>query len=221
MDKKLWYKMDLDPTGALRDDLDMSFVDGVDPDREWLWGTGGEDLKNIFNESWLDYLESKKCRPQNVLIFYKPKNYRDNIHIDQMPSDVDPSWFLHYGLNLVGNPGYMSGHGADEQYKDWKDTATMRWYSTEPEDHIRMHGEDAGFEFDYVRIPEDSSTVIEMDRANFADGIYLANAWVPHQIVTTNQPRLCFSMRWCTGKGPKDSWESTVEYFNNHNLLIT
>ena len=237
---KLWHKLDLDLTGALREDLDLSFVNGSAPQINWAWGAYDDKLKDIFNEAWLDYMESKNCRPESVIIFYKPPYYRDNIHIDPRPtangeeftstgSDVNykiengdthiiaDGKFRHYTLNFVGNPGYMWGHGAHRKYKNWKNTGSMVWYE-HPGDEILLTAKNINFEYQYASVPE-SSCDTEIDRVTFdSNGIYLANVLTPHSIITKDQPRLCFGLRGCV-KELQASWEDTVTYFKNINLL--
>ena len=217
--KELWHKLNLDPSGALRDDLDLSFVEGPDPQNEWTWGAYSDELKDIFNEDWLDYMESKNCRPDNVVIFYKPVNCRDNIHIDYRPNKQ----FTQIAINLIANPGYVSGTGAHKKYKDWKDNATMRWYETDVHKHQPIQGvakpkpgSTVGYSYDYIRVPEDES-VKEIHSTIFNDGIYLSNSLIPHQVVTTNQPRLCFSLRGCVE--PQPSWEDLVRHLGDIGLL--
>jgi|TARA_R110000787_G_C13300580_1_gene434458 hypothetical protein len=238
---KLWHKLDLDPAGALREDLDLSFVNGSAPQVTWVWGTYDDELKDIFNESWLDYMESRNCRPRQVIIFYKPPYYRDNIHIDPRPTAngeefvsnasnrnykiengdthiIADGKFRHYTINFVGNPGYMSGNGAHRKYKNWKDTGSMRWYDTHPDDEILLTGKSINFEYQYASVPE-SPRVTEIDRVTFdSNGIYLANVLTPHGIVTKDQPRICFSLRGCVEE-PQPSWEDTITHFKNIKLL--
>ena len=238
---KLWHKLDLDPAGALREDLDLSFVNGSAPQVTWVWGTYDDELKDLFNESWLDYMESRNCRPRQVIIFYKPPYYRDNIHIDPRPTAngeefvsnasnrnykiengdthiIADGKFRHYTINFVGNPGYMSGNGAHRKYKNWKDTGSMRWYDTHPDDEILLTGKSINFEYQYASVPE-SPRVTEIDRVTFdSNGIYLANVLTPHGIVTKDQPRICFSLRGCVEE-PQPSWEDTITHFKNIKLL--
>ena len=47
---KLWHKLDLDPAGALREDLDLSFVNGSAPQVTWVWGTYDDELKDILQQ---------------------------------------------------------------------------------------------------------------------------------------------------------------------------
>lgn len=217
---KLWYKLDLNQNGALRDDLDLSFVAGPTPTKEWVWGLEGDDILTVLNEDWLNYMESKKCRPYSVIICYKPPNYRDNIHVDKLPAHaIVENKFRHYTINFIGNPGYMTGDGANKKYKNWKDTGTMRWYNTLPEDRTLCTDRTLDFEYELIRIPE-SSRVTELDRVNFdRGGLYLANTLTAHGIVTKDQPRLSFSLRGCLGDGTA-SWEDTVKHFNDTNLII-
>ena len=210
--KKLWHKLDLDPTGALRDDLDLSFVDGPDPQYEWTWGAYEDELADVFNEQWLDYMESKNCRPTSILVFYKPVNWGDNIHIDG-------EQFVNYGVNLIANPGYVNGTGADQKYKNWKDTATMKWYNTDVAKHDLKKGKAIDFSDEYIKVLDDESAK-QIDSAIFNNGIYLANAKVPHQVVTTNQARLCFSLRGCIKSDVPDDWENTVKHFKKIGLII-
>ena len=221
--EKLWYKTNLDPAGALLDDLDLSFVAGPDPVGEWVWAAGGEDVKNVFKQDWLDYMESKGCPVPCVLVFYKPANFRDNIHRDKVPKEgykyhmLGEAGFLHYGINLIGNPGYLTGNGADEKYKGWKDTGSMRWYDTEPKNGIPLKGQGADYNYEYIRFPEDDH-VTEIGRLDFdSSAMYMVRADIPHQVVTYDQSRLCFSIR-----GPETvagSWDSVVTIIKDLGLL--
>ena len=218
---KLWHKLDLDPTGALRDDLNLSFVNGSAPQVDWTWGAYEDNLKDVFNKSWLDYMESKNCRPRKILVFYKPPYYGDNVHVDGYPEkQIAEGKFVQYTLNFIANPGYMSGNGNHRKYKNWKDTGSMRWYNTHPDDQsFTVLEKRVNFEYQYIRMPE-SPRLTEIDQVKFeSNGIYLANVLTPHGIVTTDQPRLTISLRGCL-TGDFMSWEDVVAHFTDLGLII-
>jgi hypothetical protein len=214
--------LNLDPTGALRDDLDFSFAKGSAPQSDWVWGEYGDNLKDVFNESWLDYMESKNCLPRKILVFYKPPYYGDNVHVDVYPeAELVEGEFVHYTINFTANPGYMSGNGDHRKYKNWKDTGTMRWYNTHADNQSfdTLSAKTSNFEYEYTRMPE-SSCFTEIERVKFeSNGIYLANVLTPHGIITTDQPRLTISLRHCL-TGDFTSWEDVVAHFDDLGLII-
>jgi hypothetical protein len=216
--EKLWYKFNIDTTNAVRDDLDMSFVAGPDPESHWVWGCHGDNMKNILNEEWIEYCKSKEFEIIYLMLFYKPANFNDNIHTDDRPTFIPGEYFLDFGLNFVINPGYMSGNGTDIKYKDWQDTGTFEWYKREPEKEVYREGEFAGYRYSHLHIPKTDDLTL-LDSLNFDKDAYIIHAGKPHQVFTKDQPRLSVSLR-TRAISNVSTWEQTIEHFRQHNLIF-
>ena len=225
-----WHKLNIDATGALRDDLVLKSLMS-DPEiffekKHFMLGIVEKDLVRVFNEDWLQDLESKQIRPKSMVIFYKKPYTDNNIHIDA----VEPNDHFHrYALNIIGNPGHLNGSAASERWKNWKDTSTMEWYWV-PNDEDQIEVASGSHEEylvgnqpymytpwenpNYLRVAPDGkhTQISSLAFKNHRKHAYLINASVPHQVVTSDQAHLCFSLRDFMHPTPY-SWAEVEDYY--------
>tara|TARA_R110000822_G_scaffold149634_1_gene288719 strand:- start:355 stop:1056 length:702 start_codon:yes stop_codon:yes gene_type:complete len=230
---KAHYKLDIDTRGALRYELNLHKLMGGNPERShWLWWPN--KLNEVFNQHWLDYLTTKHLTPLEVLIFYKSPNHNttvfsSGIHIDSVPIEeykrhkLQDKAFVHYGINLLGNPGHLTGNGYDIEYKDWRDNGVMRWYNhTNTEaDKVLKYRTPAGQSYGHRECHPDMINDLN-DVQEDCNHATLVNTSLPHEVETFDKPRLCFSLR-CFDQLERRriaDWQDVANFFNEYNLIV-
>tara|TARA_R110000772_G_C13261115_1_gene435389 strand:+ start:74 stop:772 length:699 start_codon:yes stop_codon:yes gene_type:complete len=229
---KAHYKLDIDTCGALRYELNLrKLLGGKSEKSHFFWYP--DKLTDVFNQHWLDYLTTKHLTPTAVLIFYKSPNHNvtafpDNIHIDSTNLEeykrhkLQDKAFVNYSINLLGNPGHLSGNGYAYEYKDWRDNGVMRWYNhanTEAKDSI-YQTHDGRQSYYRACYPDTTNDLIDVQEdCNHAT---LVNTSFPHEVETFDKPRLCFSLR-CFDQLERRSiadWQDVVNFLNEYNLIV-
>ena len=232
---KAHYKLDIDTRGALRYDLNLYELMGGKPERShWLWWPSEHEMTKVFHQHWLAYLATKRLTPTGVLLFYKSPNHNtsvfpDGIHIDAMPVEeykqqkLQEKSFVHYSINLVANPGYLTGNGHAPEYKDWKDNAVMRWYkhtNTQASKVLTFQTPDNNSYRHRECHPDVINDLLDLQEdCNYAT---LVNTSLPHEVETFDKPRLCFSLRGITQLRNRKiaDWQDVVNFFNEYNLIV-
>jgi hypothetical protein len=230
---KTHYKLDIDTRGALRYELNLHKLLGGKPENSYFFWYPNK-LTEIFNQHWLDYLTTKHLTPTAVLIFYKSPNHNvtafpDNIHIDSTQSidftqyKLQDKAFVNYSINLLGNPGHLTGNGYAYEYKDWRDTGVMTWYNhnnTESsEDLIGQSPKGRTTRYRACHPDKINDLIDVQEDCNYAT---LVNNSFPHQVETFDKPRLCFSLRDFTQLQNQRiaDWQDVVNCFNEYNLIV-
>ena len=230
---KAHYKLDIDTRGALRYELNLYELMGGKPEKShWLWWP--DQMDKVFNQHWLDYLSTKRLTPIGFLLFYKSANHNTSmfpvgIHIDSIPIEeyknqkLQEKAFVHYAINIVANPGYLTGNGYSPEYKNWKDNAVMRWYNhtnTQASKVLTFQTPDNKSYKHRECHPDRINDLVDVQEdCNHAT---LVNTSIPHEVETFDQPRLCFSLRCFTQLQNRRiaSWQDVLNFFNEYNLII-
>ncbi len=230
---KAHYKLDIDTRGALRFDVNLYELMGRKTERShWLWWPN--EMNTVFNQHWLDYLTTRYLTPTGVLLFYKSAHHNTTvfsagIHIDSIPlqeykqCNLQEKAFVHYAINIVANPGYLTGDGYSPEYKDWKDNAVMRWYNhtnTEADKLLTFETPDNNSYRHRETHPDRTNDLVDVQEdCNYPT---LVNTSIPHEVETFDQPRLCFSLRCFTQLQNRRiaSWQDVLNFFNEYNLII-
>jgi len=147
-------------------------------------------------EQFVKYLESLGLQYSDNIVFYKKGVSREwrLAHID------------YYSTGELANPGLnyvIGGKGS-----------LMRWYKM-PYIDVPIKISPSGARYTEYSI-DDLELIEETDLKE--NKLTLVRTDIPHTIYVKNAPRICISIRL----KPKihQSWESTVNFYKNKNLLI-
>lgn len=190
-----WYKTNLNSVNALRNDwlipnLSLKSSD-VSNNEQYTWDYKCED---IFTPQWIEKLKEIGFDLWKVMVFYKPKNFKNNwAHIDTYSDPPDK--IVECGLNWIISNG----------------DSEMHWYSSPSDERIVRWTESNR---PYIAWP--INELIEIDQCSINHNPVLINTGQPHAIVNENSERWCISVRFYVD----NTWDEIVDLWFKKNLLI-
>lgn len=194
MNNKNWYKLNLDISNAIRSDFDFeNFLAGAEyvaKNQSGVWGFGGDNLTNMFTDTWLEYMKSINLEVSAVLIFYRMPHFtHSEAHIDYLYGRNDTS---NIAINWVIN----------------EDDSSMAWYHTPDDVATRIRKFTPGGGHEYISWP--MTEVAEIERHTIGHTPTLVRIDIPHNIIVNNNPRWSVSVRLA---GNDREWEKIVDKF--------
>jgi hypothetical protein len=191
MKHNCWYTLDIDISNALRKDWEWNI-----PESSTL------DVKientRIFNQDWLDYMQSIGIPVVRAMLFYRNSMcIQKNAHVDLRGPDSNGNIsYINYAMNWV-----LGGKDSE-----------MIWYNL-PDKNIDVKYSMANTP--YIQWP--ISTLEEIERVNIQNSLTLIRTDIPHSIQVQSEPRWCISAR---SDISGYSWQQAVDHFRSKNLLI-
>jgi len=179
-----WYNLNIDISNALRSDISFTRSDL----RVWSF----KDPREVFSDSWIDYMTRLGFPIFEIMVFYRPANCVDTeAHVDGFTGS-----YKSYAINWV-----VGG-----------DDSEMIWYNLpeqEPPQTFTMA------KTPYLSWPIKQLT--EIDRCTISNTPTLVKVNLPHSIIVKDQPRICISFR---AKSFRNNWNFVTKYLKVKNLLI-
>ena len=197
LNKQPYYDLNIDINTAVKRDFDYeSFVDRTGNFNLRVFNY--DDVKNIFNESWIDYMHDLGFMVTYGIIFARDPRFDDwqHAHIDTIPDysviteDDSPRPVVHYGVNWTLSP---------------HDDAEMIWYqnNTEVTDTTISGGK------------TNANNFTETHRHVIRSTPTLVNTGVFHSVVGGSKDRYAISLRSVLpGASAFCDWQTAVEHFN-------
>jgi hypothetical protein len=187
------YRLNIDVSNALKEDIVSSRVG------KYLVENFTHGFENIFNKDWFDELSEKVGQIKNVLIFSRPAYWSTNVsHVD-LKNDKTPVWF---SLNWV-----LQGKDSE-----------MVWHDP-PNDYLNCENLKTTMSKNYnLQWGVDKLSIIE--KYKVVDQLVLARTDIPHSIIVKSQPRIAIAIRPLISIDSRYSWNDSVEFFKEKNLLI-
>jgi hypothetical protein len=155
-----------------------------------MWTYIDEQVKEMFNQDWLDYMKSLDMEVVKVLLFYRKAHFtHPEAHID-----LDETAQSRYGINWV--------LGADD--------SEMVWYNLP--NNISDYPVKTAPVGNYGYIPFPYNELTEIDRRCIGHTPTLVRVDIPHNIVVNTNPRWAISIRF-NADSELASWSDTVDYY--------
>ena len=198
LNKQPYYDLNINIDNAVRQDFDYrSFVNRTGNFNLRVFNY--DDVKNIFNESWIDYMHDLGFMVTYGIIFARDPNFDDwqHAHIDTIPDysvitdDDSPRPIVNYAVNWTLSP---------------QDDAEMIWYqnNTEVADATIISGKEIN-----------ASNFTETHRHVIGSTPTLVNTGVFHSVVGGSNNRYAISLRsMLPGVSAVCDWQTAVEHFN-------
>ena len=161
-----------------------------------IWSLDGQ-IKNIFSNDWIEYMESIGLKIQHVMLFYRNVGLSElGAHVDIIPPGKPPLSFTTGALNFV-----LEGEGSE-----------MVWYKTP--------SEPKAVSFTVAKTPYmawNISELEEADRVHIGSRLMVVRTNVPHTVKMGTTPRWCISIRLF--ENYKLTWEETIDRLRSLNVL--
>ena len=217
---KHWYRLDINTNDALKIDVkqhcfaNTSRADVYIPDHGGIWTFGKDE---IFNQSWIDYVQSRCSYLQvtGALVFWRAPGYQHaGAHIDVAPNS-SPSRVegIDYenGFHATNSSDSMD---ANDFYPvvssyNWilnnNDDSAMTWHEPLPNANIELKKFTDAVHYDEVPIVDCK----EIDRCTVGkDKLVMVRTNVLHNVEMGNNERWAISARCVMG------WSSWAEAVN-------
>jgi len=201
--EKLYYKLNISSENAIKSNVNIGW-DGGERAKINL------SMSQYFEPSWISYFRHLGMKMDTGLVFYKPSNYSNNIHVDPFEGKT----WLGASVNIVAHPKHRDGKW--DLYPDYIDDSYMTWYDPDSVKVERKFITEDNITFDYLWA--DEKDAVEIQRCQMGTDIYLVNTQIPHQIITNKFPRLCFALRG-TYSAKCKSWKDVVDWFGEKGLM--
>lgn len=197
LNKQPYYNLNIDINNAVSQDFDYrSFVNRIGNFNLRIFNH--DDVKNIFNESWIDYMHDLGFMVTYGIIFARDPRFDDwqHAHIDTVPDysviteDDSPRPVVHYAVNWTLSP---------------HDDAEMIWYQNNTEvTDTTISGENTN-----------ANNFTETHRHVIRSTPTLVNTGVFHSVVGGSEDRYAISLRSVLpGVSAFCDWQTAVEHFN-------
>jgi hypothetical protein len=202
-----YYKLNIDVKDAIKPDFDLSAF-GIEKD--WVWPFFDNDIKDIFNPQWIQYMSDMGLNIREGTIFYKIPNLpaTSHIHIDSIPKN--PWKLCYYGINWLMDLQHVSPKFAKTSTIDNnEDDSTMLWYHQSDQPirklTIKQDGHDRivnYFSAEYKSISH---------RLSVGKDVYMVRTSTPHTVETKTSNRLAMSLRNVFDDDYDLDWDTMVE----------
>lgn len=183
-----WYETNIKVNDSILDEWEYP----VNKNKFGIWNYPAKD---IFKQSWLNYMEDLGVSIVGSILFHRQKWVEDiRAHIDTEPGD--PTKNCIFGLNWT-----VGGKNSE-----------MLWYD-KPTYDATVLWSPAGLPYQAWPV----NKLILIDKTHVGTTLKLVRTDLPHSIIIKNEQRWCFSARM---PNKITSWEDSVEFFKSKNLLI-
>lgn len=191
-----WYRTKIHTSNAINPDY-------IWPDFKQLTNKSKAimvDPCDILDPDWIAQLNAIGLTDISTILFYSAENYANTrAHTDVIGPTTAPM-FPSYAFNLIVGP--------DTKDMVWFDPDALRSeYKLIP--YKLNDGSDAAFG-DW---PLELST--EIDRARIGDCLTLVRIDVPHWVSSSDQPRLCVSLRFFSSNLANATWDEALHLFKD------
>ena len=190
-----WYRTTIDTSNAIKSDY-------VWPDFKQM-NTNAKammiDACDILDPDWVAQLNAMGLTDISTILFYSAANYaNDRAHTDMIGPPSDPIYPA-YAFNLIVGP----------------DTKDMVWFDPDAlrSEYKEIPYSNKGVDAVYGDWPVDLSN--EIDRARIGDCLTLVRIDVPHWVSSSDQPRLCLSLRFFTSDLASATWDDALHLFKD------
>jgi hypothetical protein len=197
MQNSHYYRLNIDTSNALRSNW-KSLCEGYTPDiEEGVWKVSPRDL---FNQSWIESINSLGLYTWNSMIFYRGANSNFDpgiAHIDVVTNI--PFSVCSFAINWC-----IGGEGSN-----------IVWYNVPYDNEAGIMDSPAGSTHMSWIIDD---RLVKVNSCHIGNQATLINTSIPHSIEMKGDPRWCFSVR--THLSNKLVWTEVVELMRSKNLLI-
>ena len=191
---KPWYRLNIDISNAVREDFNFNSLYtnskfANKPVGTWVFSK--DQLTDIVNQRWLDYMSSIGLNPTGIMLFYREPHFvAAGAHIDIRKNNT----LAIYAINWVLNPA---------------DDSDMIWFSHPTEPGISAVTE---ANTNYTYWPMDDIKDLEIDRCCIKNIPTLVSISIPHNVIVNTVPRWVISVRFPIEEDVTD-WEDAVTAF--------
>ncbi len=187
-----YYRLNIDISNALRVDFDFNklleesqFANAS----SGMWGYSKNQLLDVFNHQWLDYMSSIGVPLSGAVLFYrKPYHINKYAHIDIRKDHGDSI----YAINWLLDP---------------EDDSEMVWFNTP-----KTPGEDGVTKIGsvYKSWPMAEVKDLEISRCCIKNIPTLVRVDIPHNVIVNSRLRWAISVR-CPVEDNIKTWDDAVE----------
>jgi hypothetical protein len=182
-----WHTLNIDVTDALNENFNVNSLLAGNTSPARIWDYIGDKKYELFNDSWLKYMESIGVPIAGALIFWRDSNYQHpTAHIDVAPNECT-------GLSAAIN---------------WcisEDKAEMVWYELP-----KNIGDDNQTSVDSNYMEWNTTELVEVNRRIIGNKPTLVRVDIPHNVIMNDVPRVLITAR--TMEVFQD-WEDVKTYF--------
>ncbi len=192
---KNWYVLDIDILNAINKNFNFEEPKYITKTKHGVWGFDGDNLTELFDKEWLDYMKSIELEVLAVLIFYRlPHANTNEAHIDLVYGKENfPSIAINWTIND-------------------NDDSSMIWYK-KPDNTvdapIKVILPEPGHKYSSWEISE----LTEIDRHTIGNRPTVVRIDIPHTVEMKNNPRWAISIR-CKTKSNISDWDDIVDYIS-------